>query len=282
MRAAWTVYLKELRENFRDRRTLATALLFGPLGAPLLFVVLMNVTLERGAERAEEAVEVVVVGREHAPNLVAFLEQQGAAVETRTGASAANAGELVRRRQAALVLVVPADFGERLRAIHVGVAALVAEMGDAFPELKQQQAVDAMAEHVIRAGGRRRGWQTQQQQWLGRTLGQPRQLRTQLLHRIVADDLVQRAAEQAVCMRRQHGGVDAALDDAQFGLAQREQHSMRLDRGAELDLLAVAVGQLIGTGRLQLHERGRTLAAGSLRVPGSLRGKRACVRARDG
>ncbi|MCZ8133201.1 MAG: ABC transporter permease subunit [Steroidobacteraceae bacterium] len=129
-RAAWVVFLKELRENFRDRRTLLTALLFGPLGAPVLFAVLMNVTLERGAERGEEPVEVVVVGREHAPNLVAYLQQQGAAVEERPGVTPETASAAVRRRQAALVLVIPADFGERLRAGQPAAVGLHADSSD--------------------------------------------------------------------------------------------------------------------------------------------------------
>ena len=63
MRALLTVLFKELLENARDRRTLLSALLIGPLGGPLLFSVMMNLTLERGRERAEQALELPVAGR---------------------------------------------------------------------------------------------------------------------------------------------------------------------------------------------------------------------------
>lgn len=115
MRAFWTVFRKELRENLRDRRTLLSALVFGPLGAPLLFAVLMNVTLERSAERADQRVEIAVSGAEHAPNLVAFLVRQGAALHDFEGGGPA-AASAVRAREEGLVLVIPADYGERLRA----------------------------------------------------------------------------------------------------------------------------------------------------------------------
>ena len=37
MRAILTVFAKEFRENLRERRTLLSALVFGPLLGPLLF-----------------------------------------------------------------------------------------------------------------------------------------------------------------------------------------------------------------------------------------------------
>jgi len=115
MRALLTVLLKELRENARDRRTLLSALLIGPLGGPLLFGVLMNLTLERGRERAEQALELPVAGRSAAPNLVAFLEREGVRVSDFPGDAAA-AAAAVRSRAARLVLVIPDGYGERLRA----------------------------------------------------------------------------------------------------------------------------------------------------------------------
>ena len=36
MRALLTVFVKEFRENLRDRRTVMTALLFGPVFGPVL------------------------------------------------------------------------------------------------------------------------------------------------------------------------------------------------------------------------------------------------------
>ena len=47
MRALITVFAKEFMENLRDRRTLVSALLFGPLFGPLLFGLMVSRMLDR-------------------------------------------------------------------------------------------------------------------------------------------------------------------------------------------------------------------------------------------
>jgi len=74
MRALAAVFWKELRENARDRRTLLSALLFGPIGAPLLFALAINVTLQRSRDSADRPLALAVAGKSQAPNLAAFLE----------------------------------------------------------------------------------------------------------------------------------------------------------------------------------------------------------------
>ena len=72
LRLAAAVLAKELLDGLRDRRAILMALFF-PLLGPVLLVV--SLTLSSREARAVEAtgVSVPVVGREHAPNLVAFL-----------------------------------------------------------------------------------------------------------------------------------------------------------------------------------------------------------------
>ena len=63
-----TVLVKELRENTRDRRTLISALLFGPLVPPILFTALMVSSVERHRSAFEQPVALAVRGGERAPN----------------------------------------------------------------------------------------------------------------------------------------------------------------------------------------------------------------------
>jgi sodium transport system permease protein len=42
MNTVRTVFFKEITDNFRDRRTLMTALLMGPLFGPILFAFVIN------------------------------------------------------------------------------------------------------------------------------------------------------------------------------------------------------------------------------------------------
>jgi len=77
MKGAAIVYRKEVRENLRDRRALFNSLLLGPLLFPLLFVGMMWIITSAEQERAEQPLELPVVGAQHAPSLIRYLEQQG-------------------------------------------------------------------------------------------------------------------------------------------------------------------------------------------------------------
>ena len=70
-----TVWRKEVTENFRDRRTLFSALLFGPLFGPFLLALMINLMLEKTVTQADQKVRVAVTASERAPNLVRFLEE---------------------------------------------------------------------------------------------------------------------------------------------------------------------------------------------------------------
>ena len=67
MRALLTVFAKEFLENLRDRRTLISALLFGPLFGPLLFGLMVSRMLNQSVVEADEAVHLSIAGAEHAP-----------------------------------------------------------------------------------------------------------------------------------------------------------------------------------------------------------------------
>ncbi|NNC64902.1 MAG: ABC transporter permease, partial [Gammaproteobacteria bacterium] len=76
MGTMFTVFLKEVLDNFRDRRTLSSALLMGPIFGPVLFAFVINLSIERSFESAESTLELPVIGQEHAPNLVSFLHSR--------------------------------------------------------------------------------------------------------------------------------------------------------------------------------------------------------------
>ena len=75
------VYRKEVRENLRDKRSLFNSVLLGPILFPILFIGLAYFAGSKQQERAEQVLEIPVIGSEHAPNLVGFLEQQGVVIE---------------------------------------------------------------------------------------------------------------------------------------------------------------------------------------------------------
>ena len=108
MKTIITVFLKEVRENIRDRRTVLNTLLTGPLLAPLIFVLLINGMVSRELNKAEKPLPVPVIGAENAPNLIDALKQSGVIIKD----AIANPEQAVRDQDADLVLRIPPSFGE--------------------------------------------------------------------------------------------------------------------------------------------------------------------------
>jgi len=110
--AAWIVFLKECRESLRDRRILINALLIGPLLGPLMFVIVLRLTVARQIEQAARPLPVAVAGAAEAPNLISALEQQGLQLL----AAPADLAGAVRSQQLDLALRIPAGYADAWRA----------------------------------------------------------------------------------------------------------------------------------------------------------------------
>jgi len=106
---AWHVYLKELIDALRDRRTLMVALLSSVALGPLVLVLFSS--LVAGVERRAEARVIVVDGIEHAPALRNFLERQTYTVQS---APPDYEQQLKDSKLGDPVLVVPASFAADL------------------------------------------------------------------------------------------------------------------------------------------------------------------------
>ncbi|WP_426687835.1 ABC transporter permease [Rhodanobacter ginsengiterrae] len=111
-RSAWlTVFLKEVRENLRDRRTLMSAFLTGPLLGPLLFVMLISFTVNRELDKAEQPLSVPVIGAQYAPNLINALREGGVV----PAAAVADPEQTVRKQDADVVLRIAPGYGAAWR-----------------------------------------------------------------------------------------------------------------------------------------------------------------------
>jgi sodium transport system permease protein len=110
LRSFWIVLSKELHEGLRDRKALVTALFFPVLG-PILVIVMLFLVSDSSRQAEEKGVAIPVAGRANAPNLVAFLEQGARVVD-----APADPEEAVRRGDVPVVVVIPPEFGEMLRA----------------------------------------------------------------------------------------------------------------------------------------------------------------------
>lgn len=114
MNAFGTVFKKEVVDNFRDRRTMLSAL-FGPLFGPILFVAIMTMSLSRAISSGDDGIELPVVNADAAPALMAFLAQEN--IQASQGpADRAAAITAVQSDEQDFVLVIPNDFSEQLRS----------------------------------------------------------------------------------------------------------------------------------------------------------------------
>ena len=121
VRQAAIVCRKELKDSLRDRRALSS-IVFSVLIGPVLIAFMMNRIADR--QREADEVRIPIVGSDHAPALVEWLQQQsGVLVEE--GPEDPEAA--VRDQREALIIIVPADFGERFRASRPAPIRLVAD-----------------------------------------------------------------------------------------------------------------------------------------------------------
>ncbi len=115
MSAILTVLRKEFRENLRERRTVFSALLFGPIFVPVLFATMLGTMMRHGVVQNDAPLRLAVSHAERAPNLVSHLVQYGVTVVPvsydDTGAHAA-----VENGRYKQVLLIPPEYASQLAA----------------------------------------------------------------------------------------------------------------------------------------------------------------------
>jgi sodium transport system permease protein len=141
-----TVFLKEILDNVRDRRTLISALLMGPIFGPVLFSFVINLSIERSIEDAEKTLELPVIGQAHAPNLVNFLTSRN--IDAVDGpADLGAAMEAVKLGTSDVVLIIPATFGEQLADTTPAMVRIVSDLANRDAERDARRVRNAVREY---------------------------------------------------------------------------------------------------------------------------------------
>ncbi|MFL5346557.1 MAG: ABC transporter permease [Hyalangium sp.] len=115
-----TVFRKEMKDHLRDKRSVTSAFA-GPLVGPIIFTVMF--TMMASWFREGKPLEVSIIGREHAPSLIAFLQRHGAILldappdyEAQIQAGTLDA-----------VLIIPKDYGKDFSEGHTASVQLVVD-----------------------------------------------------------------------------------------------------------------------------------------------------------
>lgn len=134
------VFRKEVKDAFRDRRSLYSIVL-GAMFGPLITGFMLNSVADR--RRQIEDVRIPVVGMQHAPALMDWLRQQ-VGVEIVAGPLDAEAA--VRDRSEDVVVVIPEDFARRFRSSTPVRVKLVSD-GSRNVSRPRVQRVRALLQH---------------------------------------------------------------------------------------------------------------------------------------
>lgn len=141
MKKIFIIFQKEMLDNLRDYRSWMTGFfwaLFGPLLIGGMILMLGNTF----RESAEEPLNLPVLGAEHAPNLIQFLEQQDVIIQ----AAPADPQAAVIAGDINVALIIPENYGENFSAGETANVQLV------FDSTRQSASVDIdRAEDAIRS-----------------------------------------------------------------------------------------------------------------------------------
>ena len=143
MRTLLIVFRKEVIDNFRDRRTLVSALLMGPLLGPMLFAFVINLSIERSLSDIDSSMTLPVIGAERAPNLLRFLQSNN--IESVAGPSDRSAAiAAVKSGELDVVMLIPEEFGAQLGAGAPARIELIADQSDQEAERDARRARNAV------------------------------------------------------------------------------------------------------------------------------------------
>jgi sodium transport system permease protein len=129
MRTLLTVFKKEFLDNLRDRRTLISALLFGPLFGPVLFGAMVSLMLKQSVVESDEPLQISIAGSENAPGLTQFLESQGVKL-SKVSLTQSAARDAVRRGAMPVVVLIPADYAALFASASPAPVYLIADSAD--------------------------------------------------------------------------------------------------------------------------------------------------------
>jgi sodium transport system permease protein len=143
MRTLITVFLKEVLDNVRDRRTLASALIMGPLFGPMLFAFVINLSIERSLDDIERVTELPVIGREHAPNLLRYLESRN--IDIVGGPADRDAAlDAVGTGKHDVVLYIPPEFAEQFTASRPARVELITDQSNSQADREARRVRTAL------------------------------------------------------------------------------------------------------------------------------------------
>lgn len=151
LKTMFAVMRKELRDISRDRRTLALALLMGPLLYPVLMLGMGSLAEKRAKTQLDRVLEVPVVGAERAPNLVAYLATHG----IKAVAPPEDLDAAIARQDVDVALEIDEDFAAQWREGRPALVEIVQDSTRRDAEIPAKRLQNALAAYGSQVGALR-------------------------------------------------------------------------------------------------------------------------------
>ncbi|MDH4108924.1 MAG: ABC transporter permease [Gammaproteobacteria bacterium] len=149
-----TVFLKEVIDNFRDRRTLMSALLLGPIFGPVLFAFVINLSVRQSLSDASLPLDLPVIGAGHAPNLLRYLESNNIRI-VEAPATRDEAVRAVLEGRHDVVVVIPETIASDLAGMQPARIEVITDEASRTAERESRRAIRALAAYSQEIAGLR-------------------------------------------------------------------------------------------------------------------------------
>ncbi|HWQ84978.1 MAG TPA: ABC transporter permease [Anaerolineales bacterium] len=147
----WIVFYKEIVDNLRDRRSVLSALLSTLIGPAILLLLIVILGKSVFNEDSSEPLEISLAGGEHAPGLVAFLEQNGAILKP----APADPAAAVRNGDLEVVMIIPTGYGEDFTSGKPATVELVQDSSRQSAMSNVQRARSLLSAYSQQTGAQR-------------------------------------------------------------------------------------------------------------------------------
>jgi sodium transport system permease protein len=103
-----TVMSKEIKDNFRDRKTVLSSIFMGAVFMPVLFVIMINFIINMQKDKALEQLEMAVSGAENAKSFISFVKTKGVKIKPFTG----DAKKAIQDKDEDAVIIISESFSQ--------------------------------------------------------------------------------------------------------------------------------------------------------------------------
>lgn len=107
LKKLWVIFKKETSDNLRDRKTVWNSLV-GVMLNPILYLLIFGLMNSTVTEQVEQVLQLPIVGAEHAPNLVIYLDRNNVDILPPPD----DLERALREGKFDVVLVIPPEYSE--------------------------------------------------------------------------------------------------------------------------------------------------------------------------